>query len=97
MLVVDDDSFMLRSLQLTMRKFKQPVLLRMASSAAEGLDVLRNHKIDIVISDMNMGAVSGIDMFKQYHADTGSKKVRGYILTGNVTAELSETQALTRL
>jgi len=61
-LAVDDDGDVLRALTRQLGSAEYTVLT--AESGEEGLDVLRKHPVQLVISDQNMPGMSGIDFLK---------------------------------
>lgn len=61
-LVVDDDDDVLRALNRLLGSAGYIVLT--AHSGEEGLDVLGKHPVQLLISDQNMGGMSGIDFLK---------------------------------
>jgi two-component system repressor protein LuxO len=60
-LFVDDEESILASLKRLTRKIDSQCLF--ASSGAEGLRILENHTIDVVVSDMKMPEMSGVEFF----------------------------------
>lgn len=62
-LFVDDEKNILSSLRRVMRKEPWETLL--ANSAQEGLVMLQNHKVDLVVSDMRMPDMDGADFLQQ--------------------------------
>lgn len=61
-LVVDDE---INNLKLLKRTFRKDYNVFMASSGYEGLDILRNNKIDLIISDQRMPEMSGVDFLEK--------------------------------
>jgi response regulator RpfG family c-di-GMP phosphodiesterase len=62
LLVVDDESANLRMLE---RIFKADYEVVAAQSGAEGLNLLREHDIALIISDQRMPAMTGVEFLKQ--------------------------------
>jgi two-component system, repressor protein LuxO len=56
-LFVDDDPPILSSLRRFLRR--EPWHLLFANSAKEGLDLLKEHQVDLVVSDMRMSEMDG--------------------------------------
>ncbi len=65
--VEDEDIIRNQTLSVFENVFKKTYL---AKDGAEGLEIFRNHqdKIDVVISDINMPELSGLDMAEEIHA-----------------------------
>lgn len=61
-LLVDDEPNILRA--LTRLFFDKEYELHTASSAAEGLDILKTQTVDLIIADYRMPGMSGIDFFR---------------------------------
>lgn len=84
-LVVDDEIYFLNSIKRTLKKEKFEVLC--AASAKDAFEVLKNEKIELVISDYRMAEMNGIEflkeVFKQY-PDT----IR-FMLTGETNMEIA--------
>jgi HD-like signal output (HDOD) protein/CheY-like chemotaxis protein len=62
-LFVDDELFILQSVKRTIRGKDKNIYL--ASSGAEGLKILETSPIDIVVSDVRMPAMDGIEFLKE--------------------------------
>ena len=73
-LVVDDEEDMLWMLQRNLNKGMQDVEILAAKSGEEALAVLSDKKINLVITDINMPGISGLDLLVMIHnkfPDTG--------------------------
>ena len=66
LLSVDDDAEILKLIEKTLSKLDIEVLT--ASSGKEGIAVLKNREVDIVITDMRMPQMSGSEFLKQVTA-----------------------------
>ncbi|MFK7885357.1 MAG: response regulator [Gammaproteobacteria bacterium] len=66
-LFVDDEAAVLRAMSRIFRKADVNVLT--ANSAAEGLDVLRQHTVSVIISDQRMPGMCGTDFLKEVRSD----------------------------
>ncbi len=62
LLCIDDEQNILSSLKRELRSFDFKLLT--AQSGAEGLSILDTEKVDIVISDMKMPEMSGVEFFE---------------------------------
>lgn len=79
LLCVDDEPFVLSALQRLFRRDGYQVLL--ANSATEGLEILEDEPVDLVISDMRMPVMDGAAFLKQVRArwpDTVRILLTGY-------------------
>jgi DNA-binding NtrC family response regulator len=63
-LYVDDEDINLRVFKNT---FRREFNLFLASSAIEGLKILENNHIDVVITDQRMPELTGVDFLKEIH------------------------------
>lgn len=62
-LFVDDEESILRSLQRTLRK--EPYRILTAGSGREGLEILRNEPVELVVSDQRMPEMTGTQFLQQ--------------------------------
>lgn len=77
---VDDESFILSSIRRAMRTYPYQVFF--AESAMDALEILKDNDIDIIISDMRMPVVGGIELLRQVRDKY--PKVYRLILSGQV-------------
>jgi DNA-binding NtrC family response regulator len=61
LLFVDDEPLILKSLSLL---FSESYTVFTAGSGTEGLDILKRHTIDVIISDQRMPHMSGVDFLR---------------------------------
>jgi DNA-binding NtrC family response regulator len=61
-LIVDDEANVLRSLERTLRNEEYAMLT--AGSAAEALDILETTPVDLIISDLGMPGMNGLELLK---------------------------------
>ena len=79
-LLVDDDPTLCTVFETVLRRRGYSVLT--ASSAEEALDILRDHTVSAIISDLHMPKMNGLEMLKHLH-DNGSK-VPAILITGQL-------------
>ena len=82
-LVVDDDKAVRAALRVNLEKAGLDV--RLASSAEEGLQVLHDHPMDIVLTDVKMPGASGIELLQE--VKTRWPDVQVVVMTGQGTVE----------
>jgi signal transduction histidine kinase/ActR/RegA family two-component response regulator len=59
------------------------VQLRMASSGAEGLQALREEVPDLLLIDVHLGDIDGIELIERVHADPATASLRCIVLTAD--------------
>jgi two-component system response regulator PilR (NtrC family) len=62
-LVVDDEPNIIEILEMVLRDEGMDVLK--SGSAGEALEILRNHAVDVAISDIRMPGISGVDLLRE--------------------------------
>src|SRR5688572_30952165 len=72
-LVVEDDPVILRLLEVNFELEGFSVLL--AHDGAEGIEVARTHKPDVIVSDIMMPHTSGLELVLSLKADPGTKGI----------------------
>ena len=77
-LLVDDEPNLLRALTRALRQ--QPYHINTARSAEEAMDILKAHRVDLIVSDENMPGICGTK-FLSWVADHFPEVMR-IILTG---------------
>jgi DNA-binding NtrC family response regulator len=80
-LVVDDEEDILKALKTHLEL--DGYVVEVVSSAAEALEKLRSAKINIVLTDINMPQMDGIEMLEEI------KKIRGDVIVIMITAYTS--------
>ena len=66
-LLVDDEPDVLFSIKLVLERSPMGLQVVTAASGAEGLDVLRRRRVDLIISDFKMPGMNGIEFLLQAH------------------------------
>jgi len=83
-LIVDDEEFVLKSIYRVLRNEDYQVLT--AQSAEEGLAMLKDHDVHLVISDQKMPGMNGIDFLKRIKREY--PQILTIMLTGNAEIEI---------
>jgi two-component system, chemotaxis family, chemotaxis protein CheY len=67
-LIVDDSSVMRKIVERSLRQAGiDPLVVHEAGSGVEGLEVLRVKKFDLILSDINMPLMDGLEFLRQIH------------------------------
>jgi DNA-binding NtrC family response regulator len=82
-LVIDDEDDVLELLKELIEKMGYNALT--ASNAQEALDILDNTKVDVIISDLLMPEMDGIELLKRVKARKGD--IPFLVITGHPTVE----------
>lgn len=65
-LIVDDSSVMRKIVERSLRQAGlDPLVVYEAGSGTEGLDVLRGKQVDLILSDINMPSMDGLEFLRQ--------------------------------
>jgi two-component system chemotaxis response regulator CheY len=68
-LIVDDSSVMRKIVERALRQAGlDPLAVHEAGSGTEGLEVLREQKVDLILTDINMPAMDGLEFLRQLRA-----------------------------
>jgi two-component system chemotaxis response regulator CheY len=68
-LIVDDSSVMRKIIERALRQAGLNSLVALeAGSGIEGLDLLRNMQVDLILSDINMPSMDGLEFVRQLRA-----------------------------
>ncbi len=65
-LVIDDEDLICRVADRALRLFGHEVVT--ASDGKKGIDLLQRHPFDLLITDVRMPGISGLDVIKALHA-----------------------------
>ncbi|MEA1880249.1 MAG: SpoIIE family protein phosphatase [Campylobacterota bacterium] len=84
-LIVDDQSFNLDLLEYSLKNQEYTTIIR-ASSAKSALEIITLNQIDLIISDINMPEMDGLEMLQNIKSD----KINQYIPIIMVTAKHEE-------
>ena len=69
-LIVDDEAHILRITSMWLRRHGYEIFE--ATNGAEALELLEHQSIDLVITDMNMPVLSGLDLVRTVRTERGS-------------------------
>jgi len=65
-LIVDDSSVMRKIVERSLRKAGvDPLVVLEAGSGVEGIEVLKSTQVDLILSDINMPAMDGLEFIRQ--------------------------------
>lgn len=68
-LIVDDSSVMRKIVERALRQAGlDPLVVHEAGSGTEGLEVLKSKKVDLILSDINMPSMDGLEFLRQIRA-----------------------------
>jgi len=84
-LVVDDDPVILRLLEVNFEMEGFAVLT--AGDGQEGVDAAREHRPDLVVSDVMMPRVSGLQLVQQLKADPDTKDIPVILLSAKAQVD----------
>ncbi len=85
-LVIDDDEMNLQIAQMILEK-KLPCEVFCASNGVEGLEILKNRRINLVLLDILMPDFDGIETLQEIRADEQIKSVSVMMLTATAEPE----------
>jgi two-component system chemotaxis response regulator CheY len=86
-LIVDDSSVMRKIVERTLRQAGlEPLVVHEAGSGIEGLEVLKAHRVDLILSDINMPKMDGLEFLRQLRA----QKLAPGVPVVMITTESSE-------
>jgi len=68
-LIVDDSSVMRKIVERSLRQAGlSPLVVFEAGSGVEGLEVLKTQSVDLILSDINMPSMDGLEFLRQLRA-----------------------------
>jgi two-component system, chemotaxis family, chemotaxis protein CheY len=86
-LIVDDSSVMRKIVERSLRQAGlDPLVVFEAGSGTEGIDVLRTQEVDLVLSDINMPTMDGLEFLRQI----GAQNLAPGVPVVMITTESSE-------
>lgn len=90
-LLVDDEENMISSLKRLLRREGYRILS--AGGGVEGLEILANHRVDVIISDQRMPQMTGVEFLrrvKTLYPDTVRIVLSGYTELQSITDAINE-------
>ena len=82
-LFVDDEQFVLDGLGRLLREYRQQWELRFALNGKDALEIVNNENIDMIISDVRMPGMNGLELLEKLQADKKNNSIPVVILTGD--------------
>ena len=89
-LVVDDDAMNQRMASMILKKAEYEVLL--ADSGEKALEVMAEQKVDLVLLDIEMPGMNGIETLEKIRENEKIARVPVVFLTGTIDDEIKEEQ-----
>jgi len=87
-LIVDDSSVMRKIVERALRQAGlDPLVVHEAGNGAEGLELLKTRQIDLVLSDINMPSMDGLEFLRQVHAQNLAPGVPVVMITTESSEE----------
>jgi two-component system, chemotaxis family, chemotaxis protein CheY len=87
-LIVDDSSVMRKIVERALRQAGLDSLVVLeANNGAEGLDLLRSKQVDVILSDINMPSMDGLEFLRQIHAQKLAQNVPVVMITTESSEE----------
>lgn len=87
-LIVDDSSVMRKIVERSLRQAGlDPLVVLEAGSGTEGLEVLRAKQVDLILSDINMPSMDGLEFLRQIRAQNLAPGVPVVMITTESSEE----------
>jgi len=87
-LIVDDSSVMRKIVERALRQAGlEQLVVHEAGSGIEGLDLLKSKQVDLILSDINMPAMDGLEFLRQIHAQNLAPGVPVVMITTESSEE----------
>ncbi|MCP5050989.1 MAG: response regulator, partial [bacterium] len=81
-LFVDDEQFVLDSIGRLLREYKDQWYLEFALNGKEALQVVKNKNIDVIISDIRMPEITGLELLEKLQQEEETRRIPVVIITG---------------
>ncbi len=87
-LIVDDSSVMRKIVERSLRQAGlEPMVVLEAGSGTEGLEVLRHSSVDLILSDINMPSMDGLEFLRQMRSGSLAEGVPVVMITTESSEE----------
>lgn len=87
-LIVDDSSVMRKIVERALRQAGlDPLVVHEAGSGTEGLEVLKTRQVDLILSDINMPSMDGLEFLRQVRAQNLAPGVPVVMITTESSEE----------
>jgi two-component system chemotaxis response regulator CheY len=87
-LIVDDSSVMRKIVERSLRQAGlDPLVVFEAASGTEGLDMLKAKQVDLILSDINMPSMDGLEFLRQLRAQNLAPGVPVVMITTESSEE----------
>ena len=87
-LIVDDSSMMRKIVERALRQAGlELMVVHEAGSGTEGLDLLRSKQVDLILSDINMPSMDGLEFLRQLRAQNLATGVPVVMITTESSEE----------
>jgi len=87
-LIVDDSSVMRKIVERSLRQAGlEPLVVLEAASGTEGLEVLRANSVHLILSDINMPSMDGLEFLRQIRAQNLALEVPVVMITTESSEE----------
>lgn len=87
-LIVDDSSVMRKIVERALRQAGlDPMVVHEAGSGTEGLEILKGRQIDLILSDINMPSMDGLEFLRQIRAQNLAPGVPVVMITTESSEE----------
>jgi two-component system chemotaxis response regulator CheY len=87
-LIVDDSSVMRKIVERSLRQAGlDPLVVREAGTGVEALEILRSDRVDLILTDINMPAMDGLEFVRQVRAQNLAPGVPVVMITTESSEE----------
>jgi two-component system, chemotaxis family, chemotaxis protein CheY len=87
-LIVDDSSVMRKIVERSLRQAGlESLVVFEAGSGIEGLEILKSREVDLILSDINMPLMDGLEFVRQLHAQHLALEVPVVMITTESSEE----------
>ena len=87
-LIVDDSSVMRKIVERSLRQAGlESLVVFEAGSGVEGLEILKSKEVDLILSDINMPSMDGLEFVRQIHSQHLAPEVPVVMITTESSEE----------